>query len=184
MNRWFSLILGPEVVLGVFTAWIYTFCARHNSYSTQDVRSLEKLLLIVPLLVVPLAFLTIFTATERNWMWLGRVNFAATVCLSMCAYRIVSGFARAGSGAAGQDAGLILVLTIGTGLCAIANAICGSLVLRAQKPAVAEWFHAHPVGSVVLTAVSTAPILVAQIVVTVVIVGVLAVTMSAFERSA
>jgi hypothetical protein len=179
MSRALSILLGPEVVLAALTAVVFLFCARHNTASDHDVRLLEKLLMVLPLIVVPIAFATILGPGARNWVWLGRVNVATMLCLSLCAYRLVSGF---GSGAKGQDVGFMLVIGFGIGLSTIANAICGAMVLREQKPAVASWFQMHPVAGHLLTAVATLPILVVQVIATVAIVAAFALVASAFER--
>jgi hypothetical protein len=179
MSRALNILLGPEVVLAALTAVVFLFCARHNSASDHDVRLLEKVLMLLPLVLVPIAFATVFAPGARNWVWLGRVNFATILCLSLCGYRLVSGF---GTGAKGQDVGFMLVVGFGIGLSTLANAICGAMVLREQKPSIATWYQMHPIGGHLLTAVATLPILVVQVIVTVVIVAAVALVASAFER--
>lgn len=182
MNRVLTLLAGPELVLGVFTAAVFAFCARHHSYSDEDVRLLEKLLLLLPLLVVPVGFITVLVPGAKTWAWLARVNLATLGCLIACGLRIVDGFGAPGSGPKGQDAGMILVIGFGIVWSALANAICGTAVLRAQQAGVAAWYRAHPIGGYALTAVATAPILVVQGIVTVAIVTVVMLLAGALQR--
>jgi hypothetical protein len=183
MSRIGSFLLGPEALLAAFGALVFTFCARHNSYSDQDVRTLEKLLWMLPILIVPIGFASILVPGAKNWMWLSRVNLAVVICLSLCAYRVVSGFGAPGSGPKGQDVGMILVITLGVASSALANVVCGTMVLRAQRPAADEWFRLHPIGGTALAAVSAVPIVIVQIIVTVFVLGVLAAIVNALERA-
>jgi hypothetical protein len=164
MNRSLTFLFGPESMLAVFTALVFVFCARHSSYRDEDVRLLEKLIWLLPLIAVPIAFATIYVPGARTWSWLARANVALVVSLAICAVRVVSGFGAPGSGPKGQDAGLILIVSLGIGFSAIANAITGAMILRAQRPAIAEWFHEHAVTATLLTALSTVPIFVAEVI--------------------
>jgi hypothetical protein len=184
VSRLTSILFGPEVLLLGFGALVFAFCARHNSYGSQDVRTLEKLLWLLPFLVVPIGFATILVPGAKNWVWLSRVNIAVVVCLAVCAFRIVSGFGAPGSGPKGQDVGMILALTLGAGCSGLANVVCGSMVLRAQRPEADEWFRLHPIGGTALAAASAVPIVVVQVIVTIVILGLLAAMVSAFVRTA
>ncbi len=56
MSRLVSFILGPESVLLLISALVFWFCARHNSGVGRDVELLERLLMVLPFIVVPLAF--------------------------------------------------------------------------------------------------------------------------------
>ena len=143
MNRITRLLLGPEMVLSAFSVAVFLFCSRHRSYGSDDVSALEILLLLLPFIAVPLAFATIYVPGAKTWIWLGRVNLALMATLTLCGYRIVMGFGAPGSGPRGQDVGLLLVLSLGIAFSSLANAITGAMILRAQKPAAAEWFRTH-----------------------------------------
>ncbi len=182
MNRAVTFFIWPEVTVGLLTAAVFLFRARYNSYSDSDVRALERLLYLLPVLIVLAAFGGTYGSTSRTWLGLGRANVAAMVGLVICGYRVVSGFGAPGSGPKGQDAGFILLVTLGLGLCTIANAIIGSLVLRAQKPAVAEWYRDHGAAGATLTALSMVPILLVQIAAIMVIASVAGMMSGLFKR--
>lgn len=182
MNRALTFLAGPELVLAALTVGVFAFCARHNSYGSADVRVLERLLLLLPFVVVPAGFLTILAPEAKSWTWLTRANLAILVCIAVCGYRIVSGFGAPGSGPKGQDAGMILVVSFAICLATVANAICGAMVLRAQSPGVAEWFRLHPIGGHALTAAATVPIFAVLVLAAVLLVTVLASVAGAFQR--
>jgi hypothetical protein len=179
MNRWLSILAGPEVVLALLTTAVFLLCARHNSAGTDDVRVLERLIWLLPLVAVPVAFATLYPTSARTWIGLGRVNLALLVCLMVCAFRIVSGF---GSGAKGQDAGFILVVSLGMIFSSLPNAISAALILREHKPAVDEWFRLRPVVGALLTGLAIVPALVVQTVATGLIAGVLGLAVACFKR--
>jgi hypothetical protein len=164
MSRVVALLAGPESVLAALTAAVFLCCARHTSYSDADVRVLERLMWWLPLLVVPLAFATVFLPGGRTWLWLGRANFATIIALGVCAARVVSGFGAPGSGPKGQDVGFILMASFGLGFAALANALCGAMILRAQKPALAEWFREHTLLGPSLTVLAAVPVFLAELV--------------------
>lgn len=182
MNRILSVFAGPEVILALFTAAVFAFCARHSSYSSADVRVLERLMWLLPLLVVTVGFATLAVPGARTWWWLGRINFAVLAGLTACALRVVEGFGAPGSGPKGQDAGLILVLAIGVFFSAIGNAIAGTLILRAQNVAFDDWYRMRPYLGPVLTAVATVPLVLAQIVANGIVLGVAGAIYSGFKR--
>jgi hypothetical protein len=182
MNRLLQIVAGPEVVLGVLSVFVFIFCARHGSYSSADVRLLERLIWLLPLLVVPLAFATILLPGSKNWWWLGRVNLAVLVCLLVCAVRIVQGFGAPGSGPKGQDAGLIVVVSLGVVFGAIANAVAGAFILREQNSSFDEWFRMRPVIASVLTALASVPVMIAQTAATGLLLGVGLAIVAAFKR--
>ncbi|HMP84053.1 MAG TPA: hypothetical protein PKA41_15245, partial [Verrucomicrobiota bacterium] len=142
-------------VLALLSAVIFWFCARHNSGEGRDVAMLEKLIWLLPLLVVPIVFTTIFVPGAKNWWWLGRAIVFTFIMLMACAFRIVNGF---GSGSKGQDAAVIVVLTIGVVVVSVATAVAGAMILAATKPAFANWFQAHKILGSFLTALSVVPI--------------------------
>lgn len=167
MNRLLSFSTGPEVIMGLATLAVFAFSARYNSYSDADVRVLTRLLLVLPVLLVLLAFFGFYLPTiTRGWGGLVRINIAVQLALIVSSWRIVSGFAAPGSGPAGQDAGFILALALGLGASAIANAIYISALLRAQRPALASWYQEHGVSGVLLTAFTTIPVFIAELVIT------------------
>jgi len=182
MSRSVSLAAGPEAILAALTAAVFLFAARHMSYSAADVRMMERLVWLLPLVAVPLAFITFQWTGGKSWGWLVRANVAVLICLILCAYRIVDGFGAPGSGPKGQDAGFILMVALGAGFSAIANAVCGSLILRAHYPAVAEWFRSHTIAGPIVTAFAALPILVLQSAATGAVVGFLAMVLVAFKR--
>jgi len=147
-----------------------------------DVRSLERLLWFLPLLIVPLAFATLYLPGAKTWVGLARVNVAAAICLAVCAGRIVSGFGAPGSGPKGQDVGFILIVSLGLVFSALANSICGAMILRGQKPAIAEWFRVHSFVGPTLTALASVPVLVAEVVAGGVVVALVAMVITLFKR--
>jgi hypothetical protein len=182
MNRTTQLLFGPEMVLAAFTAMVFLFCSRHSSHGAEDVGALETLLLLLPFIAVPLAFATIYVPGARTWVWLGRANLALMATLTLCGYRIVTGFGSPGSGPHGQDVGMLLVFSLGIAFSSLANAITAAMILRAQKPAAAEWFRVHRIFGPVLTAVASVPIFAAQTAAASVVVAVLAAVMTVFQR--
>lgn len=55
MNRQLTYLIGSETAMALLTAPVFIFCARHSSYSTRDVDILERLMLLLPVIAVPLA---------------------------------------------------------------------------------------------------------------------------------
>ena len=182
MSRSLSLVTGPEAVLAALTAAVFLFCARHMSYGAADVRALERLVWLLPLMAVPLAFVTMRWTADHTWGWLVRVNVAVLTCLTVCAFRIVDGFGLPGSGPKGQDVGFILMVSLGVMFSAVGNAVCGAAILRTQQSAVAEWFRTHTVAGPVVTALATIPILLLQAIATGLVGGVLVMMFTAFKR--
>lgn len=158
MNRSLQLLAGPEVALAAVTGLVFLLCARHQSYSSADVRILERMVWLLPVIAVPAAFTTLFVTGAKSWWWLGRFNLALLVCLLACGLRIVSGFGAPGSGPKGQDAGLIVMLSLGLVLAAVATAFAGAVVLRAQHAGFADWHRLHPALAPTLTLASAVPI--------------------------
>ncbi|MBE2213091.1 MAG: hypothetical protein IAE82_04400 [Opitutaceae bacterium] len=155
MNRATSLLAGPELVLALLTGAVFWFCARHDSGEGRDVQLCEKLLMLLPLFVVPAAFATVLLPGAKTWWWLGRAVVFTYVFMLVCAGRLIAGF---GTGAKGQDAAFIMVLMFGTVLIAIGTAVTGALVLAENRPAFAAWFGARKILGSFLTAVATVPI--------------------------
>lgn len=158
MNRFLLSIGTPEVALGVFTALLFAFCARHNSFEDRDVRLLERLLWLLPLMVVAVAFATLLRPELRTWWGLGRINLAVTLALIFGAYRLVSGFGAPGSGPKGQDAGFIVVFALGMALCAPANAGAAAWILSDQNPSFADWFRQRKLIGSLLTFLAALPL--------------------------
>ena len=155
MNRPLNYLLGPEAVLVVFSALLFWFCSRHNSGEGRDVALMEKLIWAIPFLITPIAFATIFAPKAKNWWWLGRAIGFTYIAIMVCGYRLIEGL---GSGAKGQDVGLILLLMLGAVAIAIATAVAGAIILAATKPGFANWFHAHKILGSFLTALASIPI--------------------------
>lgn len=155
MNRQLTYLVGPESVLTLLGLLIFWFCARHNSGERHDVDLLEKLVWLLPFIVVPCVFATVFVPGAKSWWWLGRAIVLTFVMLLVCGGKIVDGF---GSGARGQDAALIIIATFGTVAVSLASAIAGAMILAANKPAFGEWFQARPVLGSMLTALAALPI--------------------------
>lgn len=155
MSRASTLLAGPELVLALITGAVFWFCARHNSGAGRDVLLCEKILMLLPLLVVPAAFATVFVPGARTWWWLARAVVFTYLILFVCAGRLIAGF---GSGAKGQDAAFIMVLIFGTAAIAVGSAIAGAMILAETRPAFAAWFGARKVLGSFLTMVATLPI--------------------------
>lgn len=140
MNRSLTLWIGPETVLATLGAAVFWFCARHASGEGRDVALMEKLLMLLPWVVVPLAFATVCVPGGKSGWWLTRAIGFTYLMLIVCGCRIIAGF---GSGARGQDAAFIIVLVFGTAAIALATSITGAMILAETKPAFAAWFGAH-----------------------------------------
>ncbi len=173
MNRRLSLFVGPEAVATLLMVASFVICKQHASYSESDVRTLETVIWLLPVVTVPLTFATIAVPGAKTVGWLVRANVAVLVCLMVGAYFIVSGFGAPGSGPKGQDAGLILAVSLGAFFSAIASTICGVLILRVKRPQFDGWFRRHPVIGPLLTVVATVPVVFAQIIATGTVVGVI-----------
>ena len=179
MSRATSLLTGPELVLALLTGAVFWFCARHDSGEGRDVQLCEKLLMLLPLLVVPAAFATVLLPGAKTWWWLGRAVVFTYVFLLVGAGRLIAGF---GTGAKGQDAAFIMVLIFGTVLIAIGTAVTGAMVLAENRPAFAAWFGARKILGSLLTAVATVPIGFALGIVATIAVTVVASLATAFKR--
>jgi hypothetical protein len=155
MNRAFAILLSPEAVLVFITATVFWFCSRHPSGEGHDTEVLGNFVMLLPVLVVPLVFATVFAPGAKNWWWLGRTVLFTAVALGVCANRIINGF---GSGAKGQDGAIIWVVTFALILMPIGMAISGAMILAETRPAFAGWFHARPVVGSVLTLLAAVPI--------------------------
>lgn len=155
MNRVGTYLIGPETVLTLGTAVLFWFCARHNSGAGRDVALMERLIWLLPLILTPLAFATVFVPGAKSWWWLGRAAVFSFVAILVCGGRLISGL---GPGAKGQDAALILLIVLGAAAVGLATAATGAIVLGAKKPGFAQWFDTHKVLGSVLTLLSAVPI--------------------------
>lgn len=155
MNRQLTYLIGPESVLTVLGVLLFWFCARHNSGQGRDVELMEKIVWLLPFLVVPCVFATVFVPGAKSWWWLGRAIVLTFVVLLVCGSRVITGF---GSGAKGQDAAFIIIITFGTVVVSLASAVAGAMILAATKPAFGEWFRLRPVLGSTLTALAALPI--------------------------
>ncbi len=155
MSRPLTYLLGPETALVLFSGLLFWFCARHNSGEGRDLALMEKLIWAIPFIITPLAFATILAPDAKHWWWLGRAIVLTYIAIMVCGYRLIEGL---GSGAQGQDVGLILLLMLGAVAIAIATAVTGAMILAETKPGFANWFHAHKILSAFLTALTTIPI--------------------------
>lgn len=155
MSRNLTYFLGPESVLTLLGAAVFWICARHNSGDGRDAALMEKLVMLLPFVVVPIVFATIFVPGAKNWWWLGRAIVLTFVMLSICAGRLIHGF---GMGAKGQDAAFIMVITFGIVGVAFATTITGAMILAEAKPAFADWFRARKIIGSILLLLSSVPI--------------------------
>jgi len=158
MNRALSFLLVPEVVVALFTAAFFLFCARHSSRSPRDLELLVRAMWLLPLVAVPLAFATIFAPGGHSGWWLARVNIAVSLALLVCSIKIANTYGPVGSGRTGAGNGLIIVLTLGIVVGALANAAAGALVLAELQPAFAAWFQARKFVAGLLTLLAAVPI--------------------------
>ncbi|HEX2099155.1 MAG TPA: hypothetical protein VHF69_00745 [Candidatus Synoicihabitans sp.] len=164
MNRWPLIVFAPEVIVAGLTVVICWYCARHYTYSDSDVRSMERLLWLLPLLFVGAAFATFFVTGHRTWSWLLRANLAAAVGLGLVLLRAVGGLGAPGSGPKGQEAAFILVIAFAMILGAVANTFAGALILRANRPTLDGWYVEHPLRALALTGVAAIPVFFVQLV--------------------
>ncbi len=182
MNRPLTYLLGPESAMALFTALVFLFCARHYSYSSRDVDILNRLMWLLPVIAVPLAYATIFVPGAKSWWWLGRVNVAYFVALLVCSNKVVDGFKAPGSGPSVGAYGIFAVLCFGLIFAALANAVAGALILAEHKPAFAEWFRARRFIGCLLTALAAIPIGAAMAAVGGLIVGIHVFFITLFKR--
>lgn len=162
MSRTLSILAWPETGMGLLTLAVFALCSRFGSYSDSDVRVLEKLMWILPFVIVSLGFLTLFLSGARSWSWLVRSNLAVQLSLMICAWRIVSGFGAPGSGPKGQEAGFVVIVGFGFVAAAVVNTIYVTAFLRAQNTTVDAWYREHSVWGPVLTVLSFPPVVVTQ----------------------
>lgn len=158
MNRPLTCLLGPEATMTLLTALVFLICARHYTYSTRDVDILGRLMWLLPIIAVPLAYATILVPGAKSWWWLGRANIALFVALLVCANKVVNGFKAPGSGPSAGGLGIFAVLCFGLVFAALTNAVTGALILAEHKPAFAEWFRARRFIGCLLTAIAAIPI--------------------------
>ncbi len=155
MNRNLTYFIGPEIVLALFSAILFWFCARHNSGEGRDLLLMEKLVMLLPLILVPLVFATIFVPGARSWWWLGRAVVLTFVMLLVCGGRLISGF---GTGAKGQDGAFFMIIMFGAVAIALATAVTGAMILAELKPGFGDWFRARKFLASFLTLLSAVPI--------------------------
>lgn len=179
MNQNMTYIIGPESVLAVFCAATFWFCSRHNSGTGRDVELMEKLVMLLPFVVVPVVFATIFVPGAKSWWWLGRAIVLTFAVLMICGGRLISGF---GMGAKGQDAAFILIIAFGIVGVALATSISGAMILAEHRPGFADWFRARKIMGSILTLLMTLPIGVVLGVTVCLGIGVLGGLYSAFKR--
>jgi len=158
MNRPLTYLLGPETAMVLLMALVFLFCARHYTYSKRDVSILERLMWLLPVIAVPLAYATIFVPGAKSWWWLGRANVALFVALLICANKVENGLKAPGSGPGAGGMGIFVVLCFGLIFAALANAATGALILAEHKPAFGEWFRTRRVIGSILTALAAVPI--------------------------
>lgn len=155
MNRNLTYLIGPEVILAVFSTGVFWFCSRHASGEGRDVAIMEKLVMLLPWVVVPLVFATVWVPGGKSVWWLVRAVVLTYLMLVVCGGRIIGGF---GPGARGQDAAFIIVLMFGTAAVALATSVTGAMILAEMKPAFARWFAARKVLASMLTLAAAVPI--------------------------
>lgn len=153
MNR--SHLIGPESVLAAFTALLFWFCSQHNSGGGRDAAIMEKLIWLIPFVVAGVGFSTVVVPGSKDWWWLGRAIGFSYIATFVCGYRLIAGL---GDGPKGQDAAMILLIVLCSVAVAIGTSICGAMILAANKPAFANWFHGHKVLGSFLTALAMIPI--------------------------
>lgn len=178
VSRSLSYFIGPESVLIALSLAVFWFCARHNSGEGRDILLLEKLVMTLPLFVVPIAAATVFVPGAKNFLWLGRFVVLTYLMLAICAGRIITGF---GTGAKGQDAAFILVIVFGTVMIALATSVTGAMILAETRPAFAAWFRGHKIVASILTLLSAVPIGLVLGVTATVLIGILAAAYSSLK---
>lgn len=155
MNRQLSYLLGPELVLVLFTIATYWFCSRHNSGEGRDVEIMSGLVWAVPFIIAPVVFATVLVPGSKNVWWLGRAIFWTFVAVFICGFRIIDGF---GTGSKGQDGAMILLVVMGSVAVGLGVAITGAMILSASRPGFAQWFQSHKLLAPFLTLLSAVPI--------------------------
>jgi hypothetical protein len=179
MNRSLTYVFGPEVVLLAFTGLTFWLCSRYPSGEGRDVLIMEKCVMLLPFVMVPPVFATVFVPGAKNWWWLGRAIILTYAVMCICAGKFIGGF---GTGAKGQDAGFIMVIGFGTVFIAIGAAIAGAMILAEARPAFGAWFKAHRVIGSILTLFAAVPIGFALGVTAMVGIGIFAGAYSSFRR--
>lgn len=173
-------LLGPESVAAAVGAAVLWYCARHASGTGRDVELMERLVVLLPLLVVVPVFLTILApGATATWTWLTRALVVSFVVAGFLTLRVVEGF---GSGAKGQDAAMIVSLCLTSMVAGAGSAIAGAMVLSQRDAAFAAWFKARPVLASLITLAASVPIGIALLFVLCVVGGVLLGAWSAFRR--
>lgn len=155
MRRYLTYWIGPETVvllLGIATFWI---CARHNSGQGRDVDLMEKMVMALPFVMVPVVFATVFVPGAKNWWWLGRAVGWTLAGMLILAGRLITGF---GMGAKGQDVAFMMVMIFGIIGVSIAAAMTGAMVLAEVRPGFADWFRSRWILGSLLTLLAAVPI--------------------------
>lgn len=155
MPRLLSIALGPELLMAVIVACVFGFCARHATTSPGQTEILERLIFLLPPLIVLAVFLTVFVPGAANWWWLGRASVVSMVGTGIVAGRIIAGF---GSGAKGQDAAFIVAIMFAGFAASLAIPASGAYVLARTNSSFAEWFRMRPVIGVLLTIAAAVPV--------------------------
>ncbi len=149
-----NLSFATETVAAVSVAVVFALCALHPNTDDADVDFLEGLIWLLPVIVVPAVFATVLGGTH-SLGWLLRAGIASFVALVASALRIVENF---GSGARGQDAAVIVVVTLGVVFVAFGTSFAGALILTRQRPALRDWFRRRRLVGALLVLMAAVPI--------------------------
>jgi hypothetical protein len=155
MKRPLSILLSPEAVLVLITAAVFWCCAHLPSGAGRDVEVLGRVVMFLPVLVVPVVFATVLAPGAKTWWRLGRAVIFTFVALAVCAWRIIEEF---GAGPKGQDGAFIMMLVFALVMVSLGTAITGAMILGDTRPAFAAWFRARRVIGTLLTLLAALPI--------------------------
>ncbi len=144
----------PETIAAIAVAVVYGLCALHPNVDGKDVDFLEGMIWLLPPIVVPAVFATVLDGTQ-SLRWLLRPTLASLAALMVSAFRTIQNF---GSGARGQDAALIVVMTLGVVFVAVALSVSGAVILARQRPAFRDWFRRRRLLGSLLTLMAAIPV--------------------------
>ncbi|MFO1446584.1 MAG: hypothetical protein U1F61_00290 [Opitutaceae bacterium] len=113
MNRWFNLMIGPEIYWLAVAGLMYLFGTRNSPATESGSRFLEQFLWWLPLVFVPAVFLC-FLFPGAKWWLLFRINVATMVGLLAAVWIVCGAIDYRDSRNSGVGSGFIASLSLGS----------------------------------------------------------------------
>lgn len=133
MRRVVSLLIGPEGLWIAISLVAFLFAARNEPSTLAGNDLLETLWLAIPLVGIPLTFLTAYLPGGGGWPWLLRVVVTSSVGAPVASFIVASGVDYHDSRNSGLLGAPFYSLTIGLLLLVPLAAIAAVLVWKRSR---------------------------------------------------